>query len=103
MYQLKKQKLNASDESTEELLLKMALLSGSLSQWKCQAKELTMCARSMVQWLEKMRPAARFARKGGPAGASDAVALVSLRKHQQMLKEQRRGPGDEEDSDRPPY
>lgn len=100
MYQLKKQKLDASAEGTEELLLKMALLSGSLSQWKCQAKELALCVRSLVQWLEKLRPAARFARKGGAQGGGEAVALVSLRKHQQMLKEQRRG--EEEEVDRPP-
>lgn len=44
----------------------------------------------MLQWLEKLKPTSKFSRKVAlRSDSGDGMALISLRRHQQMLKEQR--------------
>jgi hypothetical protein len=87
--QMKKQKMDTSDEATEEVLRKMMVLWYSMPQWKFQARELKRLYESMLGWLAALEPHSKHSRKAAYRTESGEVGLVSLRKHQQKLKEER--------------
>jgi hypothetical protein len=92
MIKLKQGKLKAaSDASKEELLGKFSTLAYSLPQWKYQAKELKQLCETTLEWLKVLAPHAKYSKKLEQTGeGGEVVTLVSLRKHQQTLKDQKK-------------
>ncbi len=100
--EMKKQKLDKADESTEEILRRTVALWYTMPQWKYQARELLRLCESFANWLAILEPHSKYSRKLQHRTESDGVALVSLRKHQQMLKDQKKEREDESDGGTPP-